>query len=348
MGAAVERRKAAWLKAGNIETWLLSRRLAKVPIKAPVFVTGLARAGTTILLQKLGGLPDFASHRYDDFPFLYTPFFWNWLKPYAVKPTPPAERWHKDGIVVDSASPEAMEEVLWMAFFDGLHDPTHSQVLGTGVRKPAFEAFFAAHVKKLLLARGAGRYLSKNNYDVVRLAYLGDLFPSARFVIPIRSPAAHVASLIKQHRLFLKLEEGNPEITAHLARVGHFEFGHNRVPINTGDGEATAEILRLWASGDEASGWALQWATVYGHVADLLESDGALARMCAVVRHEDLCAAPAETMAEVLEHIGVDANAARLAEGLGDTSGYYDAGFSAADAANIAAITGVVAKRLGY
>lgn len=36
---------------------------------APVYVTGLARAGTTITLEALAAHPHLASHRYGDYPF---------------------------------------------------------------------------------------------------------------------------------------------------------------------------------------------------------------------------------------------------------------------------------------
>src|SRR3546814_13405511 len=67
---------------------------------------------------------------------------------------------------------------------------------------PEFERFFRDHLRKLLWVRRRPRYLSKANYSVTRMAYLLTLFPDARFVLPLRDPAAHIASLVKQPRLF--------------------------------------------------------------------------------------------------------------------------------------------------
>ena len=184
--------QATWRRLGDWETRLLNKRLRAVPLDRPVFITGLARAGTTILLRKLSELPDFASHRYADFPFLFTPYVWSRLRRLApARPERPRERMHADRIMVTAESPEAMEEILWRAFFPALHDPARSNVLDSQVREAEFEGFFTDHIRKLLLARGAGRYVSKNNYNVTRLSYLAR--PLSRQPVPARSPRARRA-----------------------------------------------------------------------------------------------------------------------------------------------------------
>src|SRR3546814_6853228 len=78
------------------------------------------------------------------------------------------------------------------------------------------------------------------------------LFPDARFVLPLRDPAAHIASLVKQHRLFCQGERRHPAALDHMQRIGHFEFGLDRRPINVGDG-AMGEILQAFHDGEERS-----------------------------------------------------------------------------------------------
>ncbi len=138
----VLRNHPAWRRLGDLETRLLAKRLAAVGIEAPVFIAGLARSGTTILLRKLCEAPDFASHHYADYPFLHTPYAWTRLRS-LVRPAPqtPQERMHRDGIMVTRESPEAMEEVLWMAFFPSLHAPNRSNLLDASTSEPEFEAF---------------------------------------------------------------------------------------------------------------------------------------------------------------------------------------------------------------
>jgi hypothetical protein len=119
-----------WVGLGNLESRLLSERLSAIQIKKPVYVAGLARSGTTILLELLARHPHLASHRYRDFPPVLTPWFWNWFVDRAsVGGEAASERAHGDGIEVTSESPEAFEEVVWMAFFPGLHDPAVNSVL---------------------------------------------------------------------------------------------------------------------------------------------------------------------------------------------------------------------------
>src|SRR3546814_7617019 len=114
------------------------------------------------------------------------------------------------------------------ACFGRLHDPHASAVLDAGTDCPEFERFFADHMRKLLWVRRRPRYLSKANYNVTRMEYLLKLFPDARFVLPLRDPAAHIASLMKQQRLFCEGERRHPAALEHMRRIGHFEFGIDR------------------------------------------------------------------------------------------------------------------------
>ena len=179
------------------------------PIDRPVYVYGLARSGSTVLLEALAQVPGFATHRYADFPFLYTPWWWNALR--ARLPRPPAapqERAHGDRVAVTRDSPEAFEEVFWQQAFPGRHDPAVDQVLEGDAHNAAFDAFYTLHLRKLLAARGARRYLAKANYHLTRLGYLHARFPDARFVVPLREPLSHVGSLLRQHRVQLRIGGG--------------------------------------------------------------------------------------------------------------------------------------------
>ena len=349
LAAHVLHHQAAWRVLGNWESRLLASRLAATTIDRPVFISGLARAGTTILLRKLCELPEFATHRYSDFPFLFTPYAWALLR--RLMPASrqiPRERMHQDGIMVTAESPEAMEEVLWMAFFPRLHDPEVSNVLDDRVRRPEFEFFFTEHIRKLILARGGERYVSKNNYNVTRLSYLARLFPDARFLLPIRSPHAHVGSLLKQHRLFCQIQHENEAARRHLHLVGHFEFGLDRRPINPGDRGAVVEIEDCWARGEEVRGWAKYWALMYRYLADRLEADPEVARRTLVVRYEELCDQAPAVMTAVCEHIGVPAARAEgLAVGLHQPD-YYTVQFTDAEYSAIIEETSAVAARFGY
>lgn len=291
------------IRLGNLETRALGERVAEVTIEKPIYVSGLARSGTTILLELLSRHPALVTHRYRDFPPVLTPWFWNWFVDRAAKGEhPAAERAHADGIMVTPESPEAFEEVIWMAFFPGLHDPQKSAVLTEETDNAAFEDFYCDHVRKLLVLRGGRRYLAKGNYNITRLRYLLKLFPDARFVVPVRDPAGHIASLMRQHERFVAEHRRDARLQRHMSRSGHFEFGLDRRPVNHGDGETTRRILELWAAGREVEGWALYWQDVYGHLAEALERHPVLARATLVVSYERLCESPAAVMRAVLAH----------------------------------------------
>ena len=66
-----------------------------------VFVSGLARAGTTILMREIHGSGDFGSLTYADMPFVLAPNFWRRLSANGAKAKPRAERAHGDGIEVE-------------------------------------------------------------------------------------------------------------------------------------------------------------------------------------------------------------------------------------------------------
>jgi hypothetical protein len=198
--------------------------------------------------------------------------------------------------------------------------------------------------------RGRRRYAAKGNYNVTRVGYLAKLFPDARFVIPVRDPVWHIASLMKQHRLFLEGQRDNPAACRHLRRVGHFEFGEDRRPVRIGDGTTTREIVELWQAGEEVRGWARYWAQLHHYIADLMEREQGLQPAIRIVRYEDLCASPLATLRGVLDHCALPAQGPFLADAAGrlHQPTYYRPRFSDADLAIIAEETAEAAGRFGY
>jgi hypothetical protein len=73
-----------------------------------VFVAGLARSGTTILLNAIHQSNQFASLTYDDMPFILAPNFWKKISP-NISHDKLQERAHGDGVRVSTNSPEAFE-----------------------------------------------------------------------------------------------------------------------------------------------------------------------------------------------------------------------------------------------
>jgi hypothetical protein len=287
--------------AGDLESSILRRRLDAIPIESPVFLCGLARSGTTILLEELSKIAPVGTHRYRDFPFLMVPWLWNRLLDRDHAQEPAVARPHQDRICITADSPEAFEEPLWQFFFPHLHaaDALHRL---TGERRfDEFEAFFKDHVRKILLTRGQRRYLSKGNYNVVRIEYLSTVFPDARFIVPIRHPFTHVQSLVRQHALFSEYARQDPRVPRYLMAAGHYEFGPQRVPIRLSH-EAGDRIREAWQRGQDDAGYATQWAEIYRFVDRLRSDANGLGERLLVVRYEDFCDRPHEVVGDILCH----------------------------------------------
>ena len=351
LGRLMDKAGTLMRRVGNLESSAHRDILDEIAIDRPIYVTGLARSGSTILLEMLARHPDAATHRYRDLPLVLTPIFWN--KAFGQiygKNAAPVERAHKDRIMVTPDSPEALEEIVWMAFFENCHDPKMINVLDHATRDPTFEAFYRDHLRKILHIRGGRRYLSKGNYNIARIAYLQKLFPDARFIVPIRDPVWHVASLMKQHRLFCENEERDPRILSYMQRIGHFEFGLDRRVINTGDNERTRSIEDLWQSGQEVRGWARLWASLYGFVFAQQAQDAGLRKQILTVRYEDLCSAPGDTLARVFAHAELDLSPALQASLAGQLSEptYYRPNFTADEEKALREETEETAAMFGY
>ncbi len=289
---------------GRLETKQLQRRLGEVKVDRPIFVTGLARAGTTILLELLAECRGVATYRYMDFPLVMIPYWWGAFLRRNHSHDEAVERSHGDGIEVTPESPEAMEEILWMHFFPCAHDPSASNVMGRDHSAAAFESFYSNTLRKVLLLHGADRYLAKNNYNVARLGYLKRVFPDARFVIPVRDPVWHIASLMKQHRLLSEEERKDERILKYMRRSGHYEFGLDRRPLNLGSLETTRQIQTLWKEGHEVKGWALYWRTLHTVLADQLEQDPDIAAATCIVPYRVLCTHSREMLTRLYDHVG--------------------------------------------
>ncbi|QBQ56638.1 sulfotransferase [Nitrosococcus wardiae] len=349
LGYLAHKRPGFWIRAGNFETSVLEDRIASTQVQAPIYISGLARSGSTILLEILARHPDCATHAYKDFPLVLTPYFWSWFLDRSRRVDEvKVERAHGDGITVTPDSPEAIEEPVWMAFFPELHNPLRSNVLNAHIEAPAFERFYRNHIRKILWLRHSTRYLAKGNYNVTRLEYLLKLFPDAHFVIPVREPAAHIASLMRQHQHFHALHCKNPRALRYMQRVGHYEFGLDRRPIHIGEDSQASAILQDWIEGREVEGFARLWSDVHLYIAQRLDATPALREAALIVRHEDLCAAPREQLRKLFAHCHLPINETTLEHAAARLRGGSAPSLADEDLAMIRRLTHEAAMYFGY
>ena len=343
-----------FVSLGNLESRMLSGRISTMKVDRPVYICGLPRAGTTITLQMLSEHPDVATHKYADFLMPYMPWIWNQVFPRIPvdamrKPVP---RIHRDRIQVTRDSAEMGEEILWEHFFPFIHDEANYSVLDQTTSNPAFERFYNEHLLKLALVRGRSRYVSKAIMCVVRMQYLRKMFPDARFLLYIRNPLDHIASILKQDRIWAEIEKDDPRQIEIIELTGHHEFGPNQVMANVGRPEELREIRTLFNSGRTVESRARYWSYVYGFVAGQLQADPELARRVLLVRYEDLCTDSGTTIDRILAHteLAPEPFAATRAAYLEKLSfpDYYKPTFGPADLDNIVAATAEVGTYFGY
>jgi hypothetical protein len=243
------------------EDRLWRRSIARAETGRPVFVTSLPRAGTTILLELLARQPEFAAASYRHMPFTLSPLLWRRISGAMFKANAKSERAHGDGISVNMDSPEAFEEMTWMAFWPERYQGDRVGLWEAEDRNPDFESFLDRHMRKIVAGEpGARRYLSKNNANIARLPLLGAAFPDAQIVIPIRDPASQAVSLLRQHARFTDLHARDRFARQYMEGIGHFEFGAALRPIAFPGAPGSAE------GADHPDYWLTYWIAAYEHV----------------------------------------------------------------------------------
>ncbi len=256
------------------------RDRASVAVGRHVFVSGLARAGTTVLLQALHETGAFRSLRYRDMPFPLAPNVWKRVSRRWQVAAVHQERAHGDRIATSVESPEALEQVFWRIFAGGDYIRKTALV----PHEPSAEtlARFQDYVGAVLASGepGQGRYLSKNNNNILRLPSLHAAFPQARFLVPFRDPRTHAASLLRQHRHFCAVQKATPFVRRYMDWLVHHEFGLGHRPFRFADWDGTQR------SPEEPDYWLALWVEVHEALAGL---EGERLRF---VCHEDLCRDP--------------------------------------------------------
>lgn len=213
-----------------------------------IFIAGLARSGTTILLNKIYETELFASLSYTDMPFILAPNIWAKMN-FKSNNTILSDRLHGDGIRISLESPEAFEEVFWKTFDDKDKDSKKK---------------FVKFVNNVLLRHDKKRYLSKNNQNIRRLRVINEIYPNALIIIPFRDPLQHSYSLFRQHMNFIDLSRNDPFIGKYMKLIGHTEFGSNYRPIIQDNLE--------YPNSSDPNHWIEQWNLVYLDCLKLIRS----------------------------------------------------------------------------
>jgi hypothetical protein len=245
-----------------------------------VFVSGLARAGTTVLMRRFHATGAYRSLTYRDMPFVLAPNLWRKLMRSSRKDVAAAERAHGDRILVDIDSPESLDEVFWRIFagneyIASTHLERHSP-------DPETTWKYVCYVNAILSAQDARapRYLSKNNNNILRLGAIRKAFPRALILIPFRHPLSHAGSLLRQHRNFMEMQAQDRFVGAYMTWLAHHEFGQDHRPFRFGDEPVSSHGT------DTLAYWLEMWCATYAWLERSAPEDAIF------VCYEDLCGDP--------------------------------------------------------
>jgi Sulfotransferase family len=274
-------------------------------IDQPVYVMGLARSGTTIVLEILEKTGAFHSPTYRDMPFILCPNLWDRLSNFSRIPSGLAHRAHGDGIAIGFDSPESFEEVFWRTATTTLPGPVVDYPAPDDEALDDFAAYRALSVLSAHNPASAApiRYLSKNNNNLLRLAALSAQ-QDARSVVIFRDPVSTAWSLYRQHLRFCEIQTHSPFVRAYMRWLGHHEFGLGHKPLVVG----VQHLQNL--TPQEPDYWLAYWLGVYE---DLWQTYSHLPKEQQArilwMSHESMCDHPTAKLTKLFQFVNIEQDA---------------------------------------
>lgn len=242
-----------------------------------VFISGLARAGTTILMRRFHETGLYRSLTYRDMPFVLAPNLWHRLSSISKREIKNAERAHGDNLLVNADSPESLDEVFWRVF-------AGNEYIGKSSLKPHQPSDevvqkYIQYVNAILSVHTpqGELYLSKNNNNILRLNAIHKAFPNALILIPFRDPLQHAYSLFRQHSHFSEMQSKSAFTMSYMTWLGHHEFGLDHRPFRFDD-----SVSSLYAP-DCLEYWLQLWCHTYSWL------ESSKPESAVFVCYEDLC-----------------------------------------------------------
>mgnify|MGYP006277903635 CR=1 FL=1 len=257
-----------------------------------VIITGLARAGTTSLMNDLSKIEDFVSLSYANMPFLMCPNLW--AKFYKPRSKQLKERSHKDGIMIGLNSNEALEEYFFKVKADDafINDTHLSEYRISGEDYNDYLDY-----QSIIKLDNDKIYLAKNNNFILRYKSMRTYNEDFLMVVLYRDPLTHAASLLEKHRYYSKLQKEDPFVLEYMNWLGHHEFGLNQKPFVFNDSKDF-----IGADKNSMNFWLRSWINYYRYVLTINHPNTLL------VDYNDYCINPKEIVATIADKTGIEAN----------------------------------------
>ncbi|MEX0291108.1 MAG: sulfotransferase family protein [Flavobacteriaceae bacterium] len=271
----------------ELEEIMHGAKAKKQAVEQYVFITGLARSGTTALMNKIFYTQEYASLQYSNMPILLSPNLWN--KKLKLEKH---ERAHGDGIIIDGNSPEEFDEYFWKVFLNDSY--IKEGLLPHEVSDKVLNKYLT-YVSLICYSKGKQKYISKNNNNILRLEALKKI-EGSKIIFLFREPLSHASSLMKLHLTFSKNQQEDPFVLDYFNYLGHHEFGLDHKPflltedfVNNKDKYALTDL----------NYWVQIWINYYEYLLDHFDDS------FTVVSFEDLIEDPNKVFAYVGRELNI-------------------------------------------
>jgi hypothetical protein len=254
-----------------------------------VIISGLARAGTTSLMNDLSKISDFVSLNYANMPFLMCPNFW--AKIYKPKTKELKERSHKDGIMIGLNSAEALEEY----FFKVKANDSYIKDFHLSEYKITQEDYDDyLDYQSIIKLDNSKIYLAKNNNFILRYKSVREFNDDFIMVILYRDPLTHAASLMEKHRDYKELQKEDPFVLEYMNWLGHHEFGEQQKPFVLRKSEENIDYDK-----ETLDYWLKIWINYYRYILTISHPNTIL------INYDSYCKNPKETIETILKKTGI-------------------------------------------
>ena len=223
-----------------------------------IIISGLARSGTTSLLRELVKNDLTCSLTYKNMPLILAPKMQKLLSYFSGNTDKEVERSHQDGIMINTSSPEAFDEVFFQVYERNSY--TFKNHLNEYDSKNINS--YIEFINHFLIINNRNIYVTKNNNHILRLP---EIIETEKFKIFItfRDPLTHAASLKKQDLIHSSLQKKDTFVLDYMNYLGHLEFGLNKKYFNF-------KKLRVNVLDYEGNDfWLAQWINYYEHIITL-------------------------------------------------------------------------------
>lgn len=256
-----------------------------------VIISGLARAGTTSLMNDLARIDDFVSLSYANMPFLLCPNIWK--KFYHPKEQGLKERSHKDGIMIGLNSNEALEEYFFKV---KANDAYIGEDRLSVYELPEKDYRDYLDYQTIIKLDDRKTYLAKNNNFILRYNGVRAFNDAFIMVILYREPLTHAASLREKHSEYKKLQEEDPFVLEYMDWLGHHEFGAHQKPFVFED-----SIDPVQGDRGSLNYWLRIWTNYYRYALNLSHPNTLF------INYDSYCSHPGDTVHSILQKVGLKA-----------------------------------------